>query len=232
MREERFFTKPRIIVRQIVSGKPPRIYAGYTEESLYFTQIGFAIIPYKNNNIKYILTLINSKLLTYYHKFQYLDIEKDLFQKILIANCKQLPIKETSKESQIIFIEKADTILEFNEKINSVLIKFTKYLQSQLSIETLPKKLQNWHELEFGEFIKEVNKAIKKENKERVKVEKTPIATLTKTDEMDWMDVFETKKAEAQTLKAQIDKTDNEIDQMIYELYELTESEIKIVEEN
>ena len=47
---------------------------------------------------------------------------------------------------------------------------------------------------------------------------------------MDWMDVFETKKAEAQTLKAEIAKTDTAIDTMVYELYGLTEEEIGIVE--
>ena len=50
------------------------------------------------------------------------------------------------------------------------------------------------------------------------------------TDEMDWMDVFETKKEEAQTLQAEIDKTDKEIDKMVYELYGLTKEEIQIVE--
>ena len=47
---------------------------------------------------------------------------------------------------------------------------------------------------------------------------------------MEWMEVFETKKAEAQSLKAEIEKTDKEIDQMVYELYGLSEEEIKIVE--
>ena len=49
-------------------------------------------------------------------------------------------------------------------------------------------------------------------------------------DETDWMEVFETKKAEAQALKAEIIKTDKEIDQMVYELYGLTQKEIEIVE--
>ena len=35
---------------------------------------------------------------------------------------------------------------------------------------------------------------------------------------MSWMEVLETKKEEAQTLKAEIEKTDKEIDQMVYEL--------------
>ena len=49
---------------------------------------------------------------------------------------------------------------------------------------------------------------------------------------MEWMDVFETKKAEAQNLKAEIDKTDAEIDAMVYELYGLSEEEIQIIENN
>src|SRR5690606_27744092 len=40
-RERRFFTVPRIIVRQIISGNPLRIICGYTSEELYYTQIGF-----------------------------------------------------------------------------------------------------------------------------------------------------------------------------------------------
>ncbi len=98
--------------------------------------------------------------------------------------------------------------------------KFLKYLQSQFSIETFSKKLQNWYELEFGDFIKEVNKVIKNVGGEK----------LTKMNEMEWMEVFETKKAEAQALKTEIDTTDKQIDQMVYELYGLTEEEIGIVE--
>lgn len=48
---------------------------------------------------------------------------------------------------------------------------------------------------------------------------------------MAWMEVFEDKKAEAQVLQAEIDKTDREIDQMVYELYDLNQEEIKIVEQ-
>ena len=120
------------------------------------------------------------------------------------------------------FIEKVDFVLGNTKKFQAISIKFTNYLQSQFSIEKLSKKLQNWYELEFGYFIKELNKAIRKVGGEK----------LSKMDEIEWMEVFETKKAEAQTLKAEIDKTDKEIDQMVYELYGLTEEEIQIVENN
>ena len=53
---------------------------------------------------------------------------------------------------------------------------------------------------------------------------------LNRKDEMEWMELFEEKKAETQTLKTEIEKTDKEIDQMVYKLYGLTKEEIKIVE--
>ena len=45
------------------------------------------------------------------------------------------------------------------------------------------------------------------------------------------MQYFNEEKLKAVTLKTEIDKTQREIDQMVYELYGLTEEEIKIVEE-
>ncbi|MBI2258741.1 MAG: N-6 DNA methylase [Flavobacteriia bacterium] len=218
-RNERFFKNERIIVRQIVSGNPPRIYAGYTNEALYFTQIGFGIIT-KELKTKFLLCLLNSKLLNFYHKFRFIDLEKELFQKILIANCKNLPIKYNKTTNQIPFIEKADLMLTLNKDLQSISQKFSKYFSSQYNIEKLSGKLEKWYELEFTDFIKELNKSIKTVGG----------AALTKKDEFEWMDLFEENKKKALDLKAEIDKADKEIDQMVYKLYELTEEEIKIVE--
>jgi hypothetical protein len=46
------------------------------------------------------------------------------------------------------------------------------------------------------------------------------------------MDYFNKKKAEANALQSEITKIDNEIDQMVYQLYVLTAEEILIVENN
>ena len=97
---------------------------------------------------------------------------------------------------------------------------FRLYFSKQYQIEKLSGTLEKWYELEFVVFIKELNKAIKG-------VKGTP---LTKKDEFEWIDLFEENKQKVLSLKAEIDKTDKEIDQMVYALYELTEEEIKIVE--
>jgi type I restriction-modification system DNA methylase subunit len=105
-REHRFFTGPRILIRQIASGNPPRIYAAYTEEELYNTQSIFNILIKKNAGVDamYILGLLNSNLMNFYHGHKYLDLSKKLFQKVLIQNCRKLPVKpiDRNKENEML----------------------------------------------------------------------------------------------------------------------------------
>ncbi|PXY39153.1 restriction endonuclease subunit M [Flavobacterium cheongpyeongense] len=93
-RNSKFFTEPKIIIRQILDGSDLSIIAGYTEEEVYFTQIGFSIISKESStqSLKYILGLLNSQTISFYHKYKFIDIEKNTFPKILIANCKKFPI--------------------------------------------------------------------------------------------------------------------------------------------
>lgn len=50
------------------------------------------------------------------------------------------------------------------------------------------------------------------------------------SEEAEWENYFTSEAKKTLELKTQIAKTDKEIDQMVYALYELTEDEIKIVE--
>ncbi len=217
MREERFFLDPIIIVRQIVSGKPPRIYAGYADQPFYFTQIGFGIIPKPEIQIKYLLVLINSSLLTYYHKYKFLDLEKKLFQKILITNCRQFPIKIISKPKQQPFINKADLMLDLNKQKQEKINKFLHRLETNFEIPKFSKKIKLFYEYDFKTFVKELKK-------KKVKL------SLSQQDE--WEEYFENYRKEILELQKQIDKTDKEIDQMVYKLYDLTKEEIEIVEKS
>ena len=55
---------------------------------------------------------------------------------------------------------------------------------------------------------------------------------LTISEEAEWETYFTTEAQKVLELKSNIEKTDKEIDQMVYALYELTDDEIKIVEES
>lgn len=82
-------------------------------------------------------------------------------------------------------------------------------------MEELTGKLQNWYLLTYAEFIAELAK-------KKVK--------LSLSEEVEWAVCFLQECTIAQQLDVQIDKTDKEIDMMVYELYGLTEEDIGIVE--
>ena len=242
-KEEIFFNGERIIIRETGN----RITALYVNESLQQNRSIYSILL-KKGNYKFILGIINSSLMQFYYKSKF-AANTDVFPKIRIVQVKNLPIKlsKNSSISKLVNLIASEKLLL--KKIES---SFLNYLKSQFSIEKLCKKLQNWHELEFGDFIKELNKALTMEhaplpipvNLQEIKHAPLPlpakhqqgdispcqIEKLTKLQEMEWMEVFEIKKAEAKKLKEDIDKTDAEIDAMVYKLYGLNEEEIKIVE--
>jgi len=91
-REQRFFIQKRIIVKQIIDWSSKRIWATITDAELYNTQNAFNLLPKSNLSLEYLLGILNSKLLNFYHQKKYLDEFKMRFQKILIKDCKRLPI--------------------------------------------------------------------------------------------------------------------------------------------
>ncbi len=91
--------------------------------------------------------------------------------------------------------------------IRALLRKFDKIKET--------KKLSQWYLLSYNEFIKELSK-------QKIK--------LSLSEEAEWEDYFAQEKQKALDIKNTIDATDKEIDQMVYELYGLTEEEIEIVE--
>ena len=89
-----------------------------------------------------------------------------------------------------------------------------KRVQGTFELEKLTKKLQTFYELSFEEFAKELKKA---------KV----ILTLKEQDE--WEEYFDSYKIEIVELKTKIDACDKEIDEMVFDLYGLSEEEREIV---
>ncbi|MCL8007227.1 BREX-1 system adenine-specific DNA-methyltransferase PglX [Gelidibacter japonicus] len=229
-RQEKYFVGPRIVFREIL-GKT-LVSTLIREKFIIDRSLYIARIDNEEESdyvIEYILSILNSKLMSFY--FRYSNNEFDtLFPKIRVAEFKKLPIKITDSKNQLLAKTKVDELLKSKDNSTQLNIKFQNYLLQKFSIVKISRKLENWHELSFGDFIKELNKAIKSTNRERAKESLAPIPELTKKDEFEWMELFEENKKKAQELQSQIDRTEKEIDQMVYELYGLTEEEIGIVE--
>lgn len=184
----------------------------------YFTMDTTHILFDKVNifNHKYLLVILNSKLLNFLYQIIVPEVGK-AFSEVKGVNLKQLPVKEITLEQQAPFIEKADKMLALNKKLQETKQNFT----NELGLEKLTKKLQNFEELEFEEFIKEYAKAKKLKFADKLH---------ERNFKQEWQAIFENDKALACGFKTEIEKTDKEIDAMVYELYGLSEDEIKIVE--
>ncbi|MBI4659852.1 MAG: N-6 DNA methylase [Verrucomicrobia bacterium] len=92
-RERRFFTQSRILVQQIIDWSSLRILAGWTDEELYNTQNQFNLLARRGTDLKFVLALLNSRLISFYHRRAFLDVALQRFQKVLIKDAKQFPIR-------------------------------------------------------------------------------------------------------------------------------------------
>ena len=214
-RKKVFFDQPKIIVREIVN---PRIYATYINEPAVVKNIAAVIIE-KNNKypLKFLLGLINSKLFTYIVFISSPKSSNKSYPSFNSKLLKNLPIAICSKEVKEELSKLVNYVLERIKKYEVFKNEFYDYILMKFNIETISSKISNWQELEFKEFLKELKKA-------KVK--------LSLQEEAEWMQYFKEQKQKAQSLKAEIEKTDKEIDRMVYGLYGLTEEEIRVVEES
>ncbi|WP_242529666.1 Eco57I restriction-modification methylase domain-containing protein [Psychroflexus sp. ALD_RP9] len=209
-----FWNTPKVII----AGMTKRLEAFYTDKPLGLGVGIYGIYGFANFNPKFLLAILNSRFITFYLINEFKD--KHLAGGYLAINkstIEQLPLVRASHNEQLIFETKADQMLALNKELQEVSSKFKRNLQRQFPQELgkLPKKLQDWYELSFADFIKELKK-------KKIK--------LSLGQEAEWEDYFLAEQAKAKNLKNQIDQTDKEIDQMVYELYGLTDEEIKIVE--
>jgi type I restriction-modification system DNA methylase subunit len=215
LRENSMFIRAKILIRKTGNEIVATIDTNnfYNEQSLFSYGVSDS-----NYNLEVILAILNSKLANFLLKENAFS-KKETFPQIRLHWLKEFPIPKVIR-SKNEFIKLISNVLQNKTDINKFKNKFSDYFSGQYKLEKLPKKLENWSELLFANFIAELNKAIKTAGH-------TP---LTKKDEYEWLDLFEENKTKAQTLKSQIDTIDKAIDKMVYELYGLSEEEIGIVE--
>jgi len=154
--------------------------------------------------------------MSYYFKFATAKSVRQMFPKIILNDLRKFPIKDCGAEEQNKFIAEVDVVLLKNIELIDVNTKFLTLLKTAFPIEAISNKLNNWHELDWKTFVSELSK-------KKIK--------MTAEQEEKWLDRFNRMSAQAREIKQVIDRTDKEIDQMVYKLYGLTEDEMKIVEQ-
>ncbi len=111
------FSSPRILVREIPSYPPRAMVATYIEE-IYLNNRSIINILQKEGgpDLKYILGVLNSKLLSYYHWNKSVKAQRDLFPKVTLNDLRKFPIQQASflKTNEMIVL--VSELLELKKK--------------------------------------------------------------------------------------------------------------------
>ncbi len=172
------------------------------------------------NADRYLQCILNSQLFHFIKKYlfpSFGDAENGGRVRLDANKMNKLPIKEISTGEKKNYTKKAELISELSQKFEDTKQNFT----NELELEKIPKKLQNFEELDFDEFVKEYKKAKKLKFADKLQ---------ERNFKNDWKALFENDKKIALDLKSQIDTTDKQIDKMVYALYGLSDDEINIIE--
>ena len=179
----------------------------------YYINAPSVIFPTDN---KALLAILNSKLVWYFltsicvvRNGGYIEVKPQYFE--------QIPIPDIEINIEHPLTAKAESNIKVTIELQDVSEKWQRTIQRKFKLEELPKKIQNWHKLTFVDFVKELAK-------KKIK--------LSLNEEAEWEEYFNMERKKVLDILAEIEKTDKEIDQIVYKLYELTEEEIKIVEES
>ena len=165
-------------------------------------------------NLKYILSLLNSKLLCFRYKSIGKQTGGGLFE-YFENQISRLPIPNATEEQQNSLSEKAERMIELNKSLQEETQKAIELIELEYKPKKISQNLSSFYTLGLNPFIEELEK-------QGVKLSLTQ-----KEDLISW---YKTKSELLNKIKSEIDTLDRQIDQEVYKLYNLTPEEIQIIE--
>lgn len=211
-RTPELFVKNKIIMRQTSD----KIIATVDTLGFYCLDSILCLVLKPNINQFFILSLLNSKLFVYL--YNYLAQEKGRsFAQVKPNNIKKLPIANATQEQQQSLANKAKQMIELNKQLHEAIDSALELIKSEYQPKKISKNLENFYTLGIHPFLEELDK------------QKVKLSLSQKEELIKW---YKDKSEHLNKIKQQIDTLDGIINQEVYKLYNLTDEEIKIVEEN
>ena len=202
------FAKPKIMY-QAFQVKPCFIY----DEQGFYSNNSMWFIPTQSKSL---LAILNSKM-GWWLIMKFCSQIQNGYQ-LIWKYFGHIPIPDINDDSSLSSL--ADTMLSLNSQLQQKRSRFLRRLQENFCGGACPAvkitdTLETLDTLPFADFVKELKK-------QKIKL------TLPQQDE--WENYFSQYKTECNSISEQIAETDRKIDGLVYELYGLTEEEIKVVE--
>jgi len=210
-RRKENYLRDKLFVRQ-TSDYP---VATYDNTMKFSNHTLHCVLPKNNYNticLKYLLGLINSKLMKWVFQHDNFTIVGQPLPETKVIFIERLPVATTDDQQPIINL--VDALLSANQSRHDKAKAFTNYITEIHNPAKISEKLSEFYNLPFADFITELKK-------QKVR--------LTAKQEMELMPLFHEKANEILTISQNIDTLDNELDEIVYELYGLTEKEVKLI---
>lgn len=173
------------------------------------------VIPNEDERIlRFLLVFVNSRLPLFYIKRKYssasynggINFTKDMINKI--------PMPELTPDTIEVFVNYSHILIDTSKELVKKTANFEDLAKTITPIDKWPTKLNKWWTLDFTDFVK----ALK--------------SNLSIKEKSELLELFDSSRPESIALATNLLKTENEVNQLLYKLYELTPEEISIIETN
>lgn len=165
---------------------------------------------------KYLYGLLNSNIYWYLIKSM-CPFVRGGFYEVRSQYIETLPVPNKPEDETISLIASScQDITEARYKCETSFARRLKDLVPDQGVFKLNNKLSSWWELDFASLQLEIKKAFK--------------GSISLTERNDWQDYFESEQTKRQQLQAKVTLLEDELNQEVYKLFNLTPDEIALIE--
>ena len=206
------FEKPKLVYPQMVQNA----YATYDENGMYLLNSAFMITSSENDKyyLKALSAILSSNVIDFYIRL-IVDVLQGQTYSMKKLYVDQIPIPNLEPENKLILSKLVEDIQTKHDEFYKEKINFIDWVKRRFNIENYPQKAEKFYKMTFDEFFNELEKKRKipqKSQQDILKEEFTNSSNITSN------------------LRIKIKQLENDINKKVYELYDLTPDEIKIIE--
>lgn len=208
------FTGPRILIREI-TGKFPTVLLGTYVEDTYLNNKSILVVRKKNEDysLEFLLGILNSPLIGFYHQRRAAKGNRTLFPKVVANDLKNYPLPDVSSADQDQVAQRVRSVLKVMSTRRARAERFEGLIQAEFGISAWPARLERWWRMDFMHFAASLRSKL----------------TLQEKDQL--LDFFELYSADCRGLDAAVARLEEEIAQLVYEIYGISEREIEVIED-
>jgi len=207
------FSKPKIMYPNMTSAFP----FIFDDKGVFGNDKTFMITATDDSfDLKALAAIFNSKLCKLWIWYNCPELQGGTreIRKVYFEN---FPVPELNENTTNVLSGYTDKMVSLTQTLQEKCGRFLRRITETYNLQKITQNIESFYSIDFSTFVKELGK-------QKIKL------SLVQKDELE--DYFNAYTTECISIKTEIENTEKEIDKMVYELYGLSEDEVKVVEGN